>query len=227
MIDGSSITQALLARFPRTFILAMIAMILSIVVGMPLGIVSALKQNKWQDQLSMFVALVGISMPGFWLGLLFVLLFSLTLHWLPSSGLGGIQYYILPGVTNAFVGIAIQARQTRSALLEVIRSDYITTARAKGVIERNVLYKHMLPNASIPVVTALGIGLGMQMAGTVIIENVFAIPGIGQYTVNAISFRDYNEVQGAVIMLAITFSLIMLIVDVIYAYLDPTNQGPV
>jgi peptide/nickel transport system permease protein len=199
----------------------MIAMILSIIIGIPLGIAAALHNGKWQDNVSMFFALLGVSMPGFWLGLMLVLLFSVTLGWLPSSGIGGWQYFILPGITNACMGIATQARQTRSAVLEVVQADYVTTARAKGVTEKGVLWKHIFPNTMIPVVTALGTGFAAQMGGTVIIENVFSIPGLGQYVVNAIGYRDYYAVQGAVIVIAITFSLIILAIDIIYAYLDP------
>lgn len=221
VIDGSSVTATLLQRFPYTFILALSSMILSIAVGIPLGIVAAQHNGKWLDSLSMFIALLGISMPGFWLGLMLVLLFSLHLHLLPSSGIGGFKYWILPGITNAFGGIASVARMTRSSVLEVLQADYITTTRSKGSSERSILTRHILPNSMIPVVTALGASFGMQMAGTIVIENLFSIPGIGQYTVSAISSRDYYAVQGSVIVLAIVFSLIMLIVDVIYAYIDP------
>lgn len=221
VIDGTSVTAALIARFPCTLILAFSSMLLSIAFGIPLGIVAAQHNGKWQDSLSMFVALLGISMPGFWLGLMLVLLFSLHLHWLPSTGIGSWKHWVLPIITNGFGGIANQARMTRSSVLEVIQADYVTTARAKGVGEGRILSRHILPNSMIPVVTSLGAGFAMQMAGTIVIENLFSIPGIGQYIVNSINSRDYYAVQGSVIMLAIVFSLVMLLVDIIYAYIDP------
>ena len=221
VIDGSSVTKTLLQRFPYTFILALSAMLMSIGLGIPLGVVAAQHNGRWQDSLAMFVALLGISMPGFWLGLMLMLLFSLRLHWLPSNGIGTFAHWIMPAITNAFGGIAAQARMTRSSVLEVIQADYITTARAKGVSERSILRRHILPNSMIPVITSIGASFGMQMAGTIVIENLFSIPGIGQYTVNSINSRDYFAVQGSVIMLAIVFSLVMLIVDIVYAYIDP------
>ena len=221
VVDGTSVTSALISRFPATLILAFTSILMSIAFGIPLGIVAAQHNGKWQDTTSMFIALLGISMPGFWLGLMLVLLFSLHLHWLPSTGIGTWQHWILPVITNGFGGIAATARMARSSVLEVIEADYVTTARAKGVSERNILTRHILPNSMIPVVTSLGGSFGMQMAGTIVLENLFSIPGIGQYTVNAIGSRDYYAVQGSVIMLAIVFSVVMLLVDIIYAYIDP------
>jgi ABC-type dipeptide/oligopeptide/nickel transport system permease component len=150
-----------------------------------------------------------------------VLLFALTLHWLPSSGIGGIRYYVMPAFANCFMGLAIQARQTRSSMLEVMRSDYMVTGRAKGLTQRQLRYKHALPNAMVPIITALGIGFGAQLGGTVIIENVFAIPGIGMYVVKAIGARDYFAIQGAVIFLCIAFSFVMLLTDICYSFVDP------
>ncbi len=221
VVDGTPVASALIARFPATLILAFSSILLSIAFGIPLGVVAAQHNGKWQDSVAMFFALLGISMPGFWLGLMLVLLFSLQLHWLPSTGIGTWKHWVLPIITNGFGGIASTARMARSSVLEVIRADYVTTGRAKGVNERNILMRHILPNSMIPVVTSLGASFGMQMAGTIVIENLFSIPGIGQYTVTAISTRDYFAVQGSVIMLAIVFSLVMLLVDIIYAYIDP------
>ncbi len=221
VVDGTSVTRALMERFPTTMILAFSSILMSIAFGIPLGIVAAQHNGKWQDTTAMFFALLGISMPGFWLGLMLVLLFSLRLHWLPSTGIGTWKHWVLPIITNGFGGIASTARMARSSVLEVIQADYVTTGRAKGVSERRILTRHILPNSMIPVVTSLGASFGMQMAGTIVIENLFSIPGIGQYTVNSISRRDYFAVQGSVIMLAIVFSLVMLLVDIIYAYIDP------
>lgn len=169
----------------------------------------------------MIIALAGVSIPGFWLAMMLVLFFSVKLGWLPPYGVGGLQYFILPCIANAFAGIASQARQTRSSMLEVIRSDYIVTARAKGLSERDILYKHALPNALIPIITVVGNGMGMMLGGTVVIESVFSIPGIGMYTTSAINNRDYPIVMGGVLFLGAVFSLIMLLVDIIYAYVDP------
>jgi ABC-type dipeptide/oligopeptide/nickel transport system permease component len=215
------VTKELLTRFPRTLTIALICMLLQVFVGTPLGIIAAVNRNGLGDRLSMFIALFGVSMPNFWIALMLVLLFSVKLGWLPPYGIGGIQYYILPCIANAFPGIATQARQTRSSMLEVIRSDYITTARAKGMSEFQILLKHALPNALLPVITVIGNGMGMMLAGTVVIEMIFAIPGVGWYLVGAINTRDINVVQSSVIFLAIAFALIMLLVDLAYAFIDP------
>jgi len=220
-IYNTPVTAELLQRFPRTLTIALICMGLQIFVGTPLGIIAAVNRNGWGDRLSMFIAMFGISMPNFWIALMLVLFFSVQLGWLPPYGIGGIQYYILPCIANAFPGIATQARQTRSSMLEVIRSDYITTARAKGMSEMRILLRHALPNALLPVITVIGNGMGMMLAGTVVIEMIFAIPGIGWYLVGAINNRDINVVQSSVIFLALAFALIMLLVDLAYAFIDP------
>lgn len=211
----------LMTRLPRTLTLGLLCMLLQIILGIPLGVTAAVHQNGWADRACMFIALLGVSIPQFWLGLMLVLFFALKLNILPAYGIGGIQYYILPCIANAFGGVASQARQTRSSVLEVIRSDYVTTARAKGVPEKTIIYKHVLPNALIPVITVLGNGFAMMLGGAVVIEAVFSIPGIGSYMTSAIANRDYPVVRGSVVLLAIAFSLIMLIVDLVYAYVDP------
>ncbi len=220
-IYNTPVTSELLQRFPRTLTIAVICMLMQICIGTPLGIIAAVNRNGWGDRLSMFIAMFGISMPNFWLALMLVLFFSVKLGWLPPYGIGGLKYYILPCIANAFPGIATQARQTRSSLLEVIRSDYITTARAKGMSEMRILLRHALPNALLPVITIIGNGMGMLLAGTVVIEMIFAIPGVGWYLVGGIGNRDINVVQSSVIFLAIAFTLIMLLVDVAYAFIDP------
>jgi len=194
---------------------------MQIFIGIPLGVLAAVKQNSWIDRSAMFSALFGISMPNFWIGLMLVLFFSVRLGWLPPFGIGGPKYYILPCLALGLVGIATQARQTRSSMLEVIRSDYITTARAKGMSESRVIFRHALPNALLPVITVIGNGMGMLLAGSVVIESVFAIPGVGMYLVGGINSRDYAIVQSSVIFLAISFALIMLLVDLMYAFIDP------
>jgi ABC-type dipeptide/oligopeptide/nickel transport system permease component len=220
-IYNTPVTSELLQRFPRTLTIAVICMLMQILIGTPLGIIAAVNRNGWGDRISMFIAMFGISMPNFWLALMLVLFFSVKLGWLPPYGIGGLKFYILPCIANAFPGIATQARQTRSSLLEVIRSDYITTARAKGMSEMRILLKHALPNALLPVITIIGNGMGMLLAGTVVIEMIFAIPGVGWYLVGGIGNRDINVVQSSVIFLAIAFTLIMLLVDLAYAFIDP------
>ncbi|MBC7249128.1 MAG: ABC transporter permease [Anaerolineae bacterium] len=215
------VTEELLRRLPRTLIIAAACILLQILVGIPLGIIAAINHNRWGDRIAMFIALFGISMPNFWIALMLVLYFSVRLGWLPPYGIGGIKYYILPVIANAFPGIATQARQTRSSMLEVIRSDFITTARAKGMSEFQVIFKHALPNALLPVITVIGNGMGRLLAGTVVIESIFSIPGVGMYLVGGINTRDYNVVQSSVIFLAIAFTLIMLLVDLTYAMIDP------
>jgi ABC-type dipeptide/oligopeptide/nickel transport system permease component len=220
-IYNTPVTSELLQRFPRTLTIAVICMAMQILIGTPLGIIAAVNRNGWGDRLSMFIAMFGISMPNFWIALMLVLLFSVKLGWLPPFGIGGLEFYILPCIANAFPGIATQARQTRSSMLEVIRSDYITTARAKGMSEFQILMKHALPNALLPIITVVGNGMGMLLAGTVVIEMIFGIPGIGWYLVGGIGNRDINVVQSSVIFLAIAFTLIMLLVDLAYAFIDP------
>jgi ABC-type dipeptide/oligopeptide/nickel transport system permease component len=215
------VTTELLQRFPRTLTIALICIALQIFVGTPLGIIAAVRQDTWVDRTSMFTALFGISMPNFWIALMLVLLFSVRLRWLPPYGIGGIKYYILPCIALAFAGIATQARQTRSSMLEVIRSDYIVTARAKGMSETRVILRHALPNALLPVITVIGNGMGMLLGGAVVIEMIYSIPGVGMYLVGGINSRDYNVVQSSVIFLAIAFTMIMLLVDLVYALIDP------
>ena len=218
---GTPVLDGLLSRMKYTLIIAVICMLLQIAVGTPLGIVAATHRNGIADRICMFIALMGVSVPAFWLALMMVVVFAVNLGWLPAYGVGGLRYYILPCLANCLAGIASQARQTRSSMLEVIRSDYITTAQAKGLSRRDVLLKHALPNALIPIVTIVGNGMGMMLGGTVIIENVFSIPGIGSYMTSAINSRDYPIVMGGVLVLGLLFSLIMLLVDIVYAFVDP------
>lgn len=220
-IQGTSVAAELMKRFPKTLTLAAGSILLSTLIGIPLGISAAIHANGPGDRISMFISMIGVSMPNFWLALMLVLLFALKLHWLPSSGDKGWRYYILPIAANALGGIAGIARLTRSSMLEVIRADYVTTARAKGVAERNVIWHHALPNALIPIITICGGRFGGQLGGTVVIETVFGIAGIGSYMIDGINNRDYTAVQGSVLYIAFTFSVVMLLVDLIYAYVDP------
>lgn len=219
--SGKSVAAELLERFPNTLTLAVGSILMSIVIGIPIGVMSAVKAGSVRDRISMFATLLMNSMPNFWLALLLVLLFSVTLKWLPSNGAKSFEYFILPILANSLGGVASIARQTRSSMLEVIRSDYVTTARSKGLSERKVTYGHAFPNALIPIITICGSRFGHMLGGTTIIEMIFSIPGIGSFMINGINNRDYNVVQGAMIYLAAVFMLIMLLTDLVYAFVDP------
>lgn len=224
-INGRSVSSQIMERFPRTLMIAALSVLLSIVAGVPLGIVASVHQYTWKDNASMFAALIAASMPGFWIAQMMSLLFALKLGWLPATGIDSWKCYILPVVANAIGGIASMARQTRSSMLEVIREDYITTARAKGQIERKVIYHHALRNALIPIVTCAGGAFGFQLGGALVVETVFSIPGLGKYMMDAINQRDYPSIRGTVIFLAIAFSIVMLAVDIMYAFIDPRIKG--
>ena len=218
---GIPIGESIAERLPRTMLLSGITLFLSFAVGVPLGVIAAVNQNKWQDSLCMVLALIGVSMPNFWLALLLVILFAVKLKWLPALGIGGVQYYILPALSASAGHIASAARQSRSSMLDVIRSDYITTARAKGVKESQVIIKHGLKNALIPIITMMGTQFGKMLGGALIIETIFAIPGMGTLIITAVNNRDYPVVQTGTIFLAIVFSFSMLMVDMLYAAVDP------
>lgn len=220
-VTGLPIIDELALRFPKTLLLAFSAIVLEMVVGIPLGMVAAVHRGKWLDNLCMVLALIGVSVPSFWFGLQLILLFSQKLHLLPAYGITSWTGWILPIFVNSLRGIAQMARQARSSMLEVIRSDYITTARAKGISERAILFRYALPNALIPLIQTTGNSFGMSLGGTVVIENVFSIPGIGQYMVQAIGGRDYAIIRSTVVVLSIAFCLVMLIVDVAFAFVDP------
>jgi ABC-type dipeptide/oligopeptide/nickel transport system permease component len=216
-----NVMDEILQRFPYTLTLALSIMMLRIIVGIPLGITAAVHQNGAGDHVSMFVTLLGISVPSFWLGIMLLLLFALKLHWLPSFGANSINAYILPVIAGSVSCISQQARQSRSSMLDVIRADYVKTARAKGLSERRILYFHVLPNALIPIITVVGNGFSSSLAGTIIIEQVFSIPGIGLYLSNSVSYRDQPAVMGCVIFLCVCLSIVMILVDIAYAYTDP------
>ena len=220
-VYGTPVIDEFATRLPRTLGLGLISMVLNIIIGIPLGVNAAIHRNSFQDQGLLIFAMLFISIPQFWFALMMVVLFSVKLGWLPPFGIGGWQYWIMPVLANSFAGIASNARQTRSAVLETIRADFVTTARAKGLAERVVIYKHMLPNALIPVVNALGMQLAMVVGGTVVIESVFSFPGIGQYLLTGVTSRDYPIIRGSVLILALFSAIITLLVDLFYAYLDP------
>lgn len=217
----TSVSEELAVRFPNTLIIAICCVTFSVVFGVPIGIRCALKADKLTDRVWMFITMLCSSMPSFWLALLLVLLFSVKLGWLPSNGIGGAKYFVLPVLANSIGSLAGIARQTRSSMLEVIRADYIATAKSKGISEQNVIWKHALPNALIPIITVTGARFGMMLGGTTIIESIYSIPGIGLYMLNGINNRDYPVAQGCILYIAFTFSIMMLITDLVYAFVDP------
>ena len=208
-------------RLPRTLGLGLLSILISSSIGIPMGVQAALHRNKWQDQGTLLMSMVFISIPQFWLALEMVVLFALKLDWLPVSGIGGIEYWVMPVIANSIGHIAMNARQTRSAVLETIRADFVTTARAKGLQEKKVIWKHMMPNALVPIINMLGQSFGAVVGGTVVIETVFAFPGIGTYMLTGIQGRDYPVIRSCVLILAIFAALIVLGTDLVYAYLDP------
>ncbi len=246
---NEAVTQELRWALPTTIELAFAAMFVAILIGIPAGIIAAYKQNSWWDLLVMVGSMVGISMPVFWLGLLLIYVFALKLGWMPPSGrlsvgikitpitgmytvdalitgnwrgfVDALKHLIMPAVAVGTIPMAVIARMTRSSLLEVLRQDYIRTARAKGLAERAVIFRHALKNAFLPVVTIIGLQLGTLLVGAILTETIFALPGMGRLIVDRILSRDYPVVQGAVLVFAATFVFINLIVDISYAYLDP------
>ena len=249
LFTKSSVVNELLSRFPATIELACAAIIFAVLLGITVGVISAVKKNTIFDYVSMVTALIGVSMPIFWLGLMLILIFSLTLQWLPVAGridlgmepvtitgfylldslLSGdmnafwsaVSHIILPAVALGSYSTAIIARMTRASMLDVINQDYIRTARAKGLFEKSVILSHSLRNAMIPVITVIGLQFGALLGGAVLTETIFSWPGIGSYTVQAILNSDYPVVQGAVLFIAAIFVVVNLVVDIIYGFIDP------
>lgn len=222
----TSVAGQIIDRLPNTFLLASCGVLFSIIIGIPIGIVAARKQNSIFDNSSMVFSLIGASAPAFWIGLLLVLIFSLKLKIFPASGMGkglaGVaRSLVLPAVTIGMSGAATTARTTRSSMLETIRQDYIDTARAKGTGEFVITCRHMLKNALIPVVTAVGLNFGVLLGGSVLTETVFAWPGIGRFVIESIKTQDIPSVLGCVVTLAVMFTIVNLLVDILYAYVDP------
>ena len=215
------VNKEILDNLPSTFILASAGLLFAGFFGTILGILAAIRQNTWVDAGSMFVALLGVSMPSFWLGLLLIFAFSLHLRWFPATGGGDLKHLVLPAVTLGLISSAIIARLTRSSMLEVLRQDYVTVARAKGLVEWRVIIGHALKNALIPVVTIFGLQFGQLLAGTVVIETVFSRPGIGRTLVDAILSKDFPMVQAIVLVVALSYVVVNLIVDLLYGVLDP------
>lgn len=215
------ILSEIIPRFTNTAQLAVISILISSLIGVSLGIVSAVKRNSWVDTFSMVFSLVGVSMPIFWLGILLIILFAVVLRWLPSGGKGGIQHLILPALTLGLATSAIIARMTRASMLEVLNQDFVRTAVAFGLPKRKVIYKYVLRNALIPVVTVIGLQFGYLLGGAVLTESVFGWPGLGRFVVDSIFSRDYIAVQVGIMTIATTFVLVNLLVDLLYAFIDP------
>lgn len=223
------VTKAILGRIEPTFLLAIIGQSIGLFIGIPMGVVAAVKHKSWVDQSAIAVSLAGVSIPSFWLSLMFILGFSVKLRWFPvcgyrpiaEVGFGAIKYLVLPGITLGFMQSGLIARMTRSAMLDVLRQDYIRTARNKGLCESIVIARHALKNALIPVVTVIGFSLAVLLGGTWIVETVFNIPGTGSLAINAIMKRDYPIIQGCMIFIAIIYILVNLFVDISYAFLNP------
>lgn len=220
-ITGRPILGDLLERFPRTLLLAGAAMLLAIVVGVSVGVACAVRPNGWFDRLTLAATYLGISFPVYWIALLLIVVFSVTLPWFPASGYGGIAFLVLPALALGSRSIAYLARMTRSSMLEVMGADHVRTARAKGLAESSVLRRHALRNALIPIVTIIGLDFGGYLTGSILTETIFSWPGIGRYVVNAISRRDLPAVQGAVLFLSVVFVLVNLVTDIVYAKVDP------
>lgn len=226
---GQTVASAILERLPVTLQLTVIGVLFAVLLGVPLGVASALRPNRALDHAARVVGLFGISVPGFWIGSLLILLVSLRLGWLPSGRfvpiwedpLENLQRMILPGVALGLAVAAVVLRTARSAMLEVIGQDYVRTARAKGLSEPRVLVRHALRNAMVPVLTVLGLQVGYLLGGSVVIEQVFSLPGVGRLALQAIGSRDYALLQGTILFVAVVFIVVNLVVDLLYARLDP------
>ncbi|MDR7484323.1 MAG: ABC transporter permease [Armatimonadota bacterium] len=223
------VLQAIIERLEPTALLTTLSLLIAVAIGVPAGIIAAVRRNTWLDQVSMGVALFGVSVPNFWLGLNLILLFSVSLGLFPVAGYvpvgqsvaGALRSLVLPAVTLGISASALIARMTRSSMLEVLGQDFIRTARAKGNRERRVVYRHALRNALIPTVTVVGLAMGGLLAGAIVTETVFALPGVGRLVISSVLRRDYPVVQGILMFIAAVYVLVNLLIDVVYVYLDP------
>lgn len=220
-ITQRPIIQDIRERFPKTLLLAGSAMLLASVLGITIGVLSSRNPGGWFDRMSLGLAYLGISFPVYWVGLILILIFAVTLKWLPPSGYGGLEYLILPALALGSRSIAFLARVTRSAMLDVLGSDFVRTARAKGLSEQVVVMRHALRNALIPIVTVLGLDFGYYLTGSILTETIFSWPGIGRYVVNAIARRDLPAINGSVLFLSVVFVMVNLLTDLAYAKADP------
>jgi peptide/nickel transport system permease protein len=223
-MTGQDVYGAVLERFWPTVKLAFASFIVSMAMALPLGILSALNQRTFIDDIGMSAALIGVSVPNFWLAYLLLILFSIYLHWLPVAGFGSggdLEHLVLPALTLGISSAAVTSRLMRSSMLDVLCQDYITAARARGLDERSVILRHALKNAFIPVITVMGLNVGHLLNGSVVVETIFAWPGIGRLLVSSIYDRDYPMIQGCILFMALTFLIVNLIVDISYHYLNP------
>jgi peptide/nickel transport system permease protein len=219
--DGVPVLTSILQHLPATIELTAAAMVIALLIGIPAGIISSTKQYSFFDNVSTLGGLVGFSMPNYWLSMMLILLFAVQLGWLPVSGYGGLAFLILPAISLGTQTAAVFLRFTRSSMLEVLRSDYIRTARAKGLTDRKVIYLHAFRNALIPIITVVGLQVGVLLEGAILTEAVFSWPGIGRFMIDAINAKDFPVVQSSVVLIALLFVFVNLIVDVLYAYVDP------
>lgn len=220
-VTNQSVSDELMQRYPTTIILATVSTFVAVCLAIPLGIMAAIYQNSLIDSISRVVAMIGVSMPNFWQGLLNILIFAVYLKWLPSSGFSTPAHWVLPALTIGTSGAAAIMRTTRSSMLETVRQDYIRTARAKGASEKTVIWKHALRNALIPVMTVVGLRFGGSLGGSVVSEQVFSIPGLGKLMIDSINNRNYPVILGGVLLIAFAYGVINLIVDILYAFIDP------
>ncbi|HTR79668.1 MAG TPA: ABC transporter permease [Gemmatimonadaceae bacterium] len=220
-VTNRPVAQDVRERFPKTLELAGAAMLLAVLIGISLGVISARRPGGWADRVAIGISYLGVSFPVYWVGLLLILLFAVTLKWLPPSGYGSPRFLVLPALTLGMRSIAFLARMTRSAMLDALRADFVRTARAKGVGEWEVTLRHALRNALIPVVTIVGLDFGSYLTGSILTETVFSWPGLGRYVVNAIARRDLPAIQGSVLFLSVVFVVVNLLTDLVYARVDP------
>lgn len=215
------VAEEIMARFPNTIMLTLLSIVIMVIVGLFAGIISATRPNSLRDNATMMFSLFGISMPVFWSGIMLILVFSYYLQWLPSGGSTQFKHYILPALALGLSSSAVLARLTRSSVLEVIHQDFIRTARAKGVKEKLVIYKHTLKNSLIPIITIIGLEFGHLLGGAVLTETVFSMNGLGRYIIQSIQFRDYPAIQGSILFVAAIFVIVNLVVDLCYGAVDP------
>lgn len=221
MRSDNPVLQEILERFPNTVILTLLATLVTVVIGLFTGVIAATKPGSARDHASMAFSLFGISMPVFWLGIILILVFAYYIPILPSGGSSEFKHFILPALVLGISSAAVLARLTRSSILEVINQDYIRTAKAKGVREWLIIYKHALKNAFVPIITVIGMEIGNLLGGAVLTETVFSMNGLGRYIIQSIQFRDYSAVQGSILFVAFIFVIINLLVDLCYAAVDP------
>ncbi len=221
LFTKKGVFESIMERYGATVELALTSMALALILAIPLGVIAASRKDTSVDRVSMALSLVGVSMPSFWIGPLLIMVFAIDLGWFPVSGRGGVESLVLPSITLGTAMAAILSRLTRSTMIETLGEDYITTARAKGARGAIVLYKHALSNALLPVVTVAGLQLGSLLAGAIITETIFAWPGVGRLTIQAINARDYPLAQGCVLTIALSYVFVNLLVDIVYAIIDP------